>query len=282
MSNVSPMRAGLPQSPSSVVLSPHLDDAVLSVWHVLDAPADVRIVTVFAGVPEPGFVTALDRARGGTESAQVVRRRRADDRAALALAGRDPTHAAVLDADYRAFRIPTLRAAIEREPTRFVQLAAAERELQVGADELLEAVGRWLDRDLVYAPLGIGGHPDHRDVGRLGLRLAEAGHEVRLYADIPYLVRHGLPSWLSGEENRPADELVEAAFRALPASVEAFDRHVVELVPGQVEEKLAAFERYETEFELVNADFDGAVTDPELMRREVYWTPRAADGDGER
>jgi LmbE family N-acetylglucosaminyl deacetylase len=281
VSNVSPMSAGLPQGPSSVVLSPHLDDAVLSVWHVLDSPADVRVVTVFAGVPEPGFVTALDRARGGTESAQVVRRRRDDDRAALALAGRDPTHAAVLDADYRAFRIPGLRAAIERDPTQFVRLVAGERELQVGADELLEALGGWLDRDIVYAPAGIGGHPDHRDVGRLGLRLAEDGHAVRLYADIPYLVRHGLPSWLSGVENPRADELVEAAFRALPAG-EDFDRHVVELSPEQIAEKLAAFERYETEFDLVNADFDGAVTDPELMRREVYWTRRTADGDGDR
>ena len=37
-----------------VVLSPHLDDAVLSCWHILGREDDVRVVNVFTGSPENG------------------------------------------------------------------------------------------------------------------------------------------------------------------------------------------------------------------------------------
>ena len=37
-----------------VILSPHLDDAVLSCWHVLSGPADVRVINLFAGLPALG------------------------------------------------------------------------------------------------------------------------------------------------------------------------------------------------------------------------------------
>ena len=267
------MREAGPQRRACVVLSPHLDDAVLSVWHVLGSDDDVRVVTVFAGVPEPGFVTALDRARGATESAAAVRRRRDDDDAVLALAGVEPVHAGLLDADYRAFRLPDLRAAIERDPARFISLVAGDARIGVAVEELREALEPCLRADVVHAPLGIGGHPDHRDVARLGLRLAAEGRDVCLYADLPYLVRFGRPTWLGGADG-PARRLLAEAFAALPADPDAFARRVVELDPTQAVAKVAAFRRYETEFGPVNADFGGALDDPETLRREVAWTRR--------
>jgi hypothetical protein len=36
---------------SAVILSPHLDDAVLSCWHLLTGPGEVEVINVFAGVP---------------------------------------------------------------------------------------------------------------------------------------------------------------------------------------------------------------------------------------
>ena len=238
--------AGL-QRRACVVLSPHFDDAVLSVWHVLRSDGGVRVVTVFAGVPEPGFVTALDRARGGTDSAAVVRRRRVDDGAALAFAGAEPVHLGLLDADYRAFRLPDLRTTIERDPARFIPLVANDPRIGVPIDDLREALEPWLAADVVYAPLGIGGHPDHRDVARLGLWLAAEGRDVRLYADLPYLVRHGRPRWLGGADE-PGDRLLAEAFQALPADPDSFARRVAELDSAEAVAKLAAFRRYETEF----------------------------------
>src|SRR3954468_1605952 len=39
---------------ATTILSPHLDDAVLSCWHVLTGPGEVAVVNVFAGVPPAG------------------------------------------------------------------------------------------------------------------------------------------------------------------------------------------------------------------------------------
>ncbi len=38
----------------AAILSPHLDDAVLSCWHLLEQPGELIVINVFAGVPEDG------------------------------------------------------------------------------------------------------------------------------------------------------------------------------------------------------------------------------------
>jgi LmbE family N-acetylglucosaminyl deacetylase len=255
-----------------VVLSPHADDAVLSAWHALASEGDVRVVTVFAGVPEPGFVTALDRTRHATEAAALMRLRRDDDQAALALAGRAPVHADLLEANYRAQDVPGVREAIERHPERYIEIVAAS-SIATPVEKLERAVDRWLGAEVVYAPLGVGRHPDHRDVARLGFHLARRGRLVRFYGDFPYLVRYGPPTWLgSGREAKRADSQVDVAYAALGAEGDAFEHTIVNLTPAQAETKMAAFRRYTTEFSLVDADFEGATSDPARMSREVYWT----------
>jgi LmbE family N-acetylglucosaminyl deacetylase len=266
------MRGAPTDSQRQVVLSPHLDDAALSAWHVLGSGGEALVVTVFAGIPASGFVTALDRARGGRESAAVVRQRRREDRAALALAGRTPTHLELLDIDYRAFARPEVRAAIEHEPSHFIATVSGEPQLRIEPDALERHIaGLLTDSDVVYAPAGVGAHPDHRDVARLGTRLASQGRPVRFYADIPYLFRHGWPSWLGGAPGSQADRDVEEALAEL-ASPAALTREVFELDHAQVATKAAAIRRYETEFDLVNADFGGVLEDLEHLRCEVVWT----------
>ena len=125
------LAADLSEGESCVVLSPHLDDAVFSAWHVVSSRAEVRVVTVFAAIPEAGLLTPLDRAGGAIESAEHVRERLEDDRDALALAGREPTHVPLPDVQYRAERNPALRASIERDPKQFISLVAAEPSVHV-------------------------------------------------------------------------------------------------------------------------------------------------------
>jgi LmbE family N-acetylglucosaminyl deacetylase len=248
-----------------------MDDAVLSAWHVLSSAGDAAVVTVFAGIPNSGFVTALDRNRGGSESAAVVRRRRAEDRRALAHAGRKAVHLDLLDADYRVFELQDLRARIESDPTQFIPLSAGDPRIAVAPGEVMERLrGTLLDGDVVYAPLGVGGHPDHRDVARVATELARRDTRVYLYGDIPYLMRAGLPQVLTGHPNPDADALIDAALARLP-SAEIGERCVVVLSPAEVERKLAAIRCYETEFEPVNADFGGVLDDRARMRYEVYW-----------
>jgi len=70
----------------TLVVSPHLDDAVLSAFGLLEG-ADVEVVNVFTGVPEGARATyweKLTRARGSVEERN--RERLLEDRDALALA----------------------------------------------------------------------------------------------------------------------------------------------------------------------------------------------------
>lgn len=259
---------------SFLILSPHLDDAVISTWHVLSSSYDVRVVSVFAGIPQEGFVTTLDRLGGASESASRVRQRRRDDEAALAMVGRSPVHLDMFDAQYRAHSIPHLREAIERDPANFMALTSAERTLRIAPQDLRREVEPFLDADIIYASTGIGRNPDHRDLARLGVALAAEGREVRLFADFPYVLRYGLPSWLTGKSNPRGDAYVEEALRLLTEEV-GFERHVVRLAPTDVDRKIAAAKRYETEFAPANIEFGGAMEDPDAMRYEAYWIVRA-------
>src|SRR2546423_14703317 len=88
--------------PASVILSPHPDDAVLSLWHLLAGTDDVIVLNVFGGSPNghrgDGWWDTLTRA---ADSVERVRERHAEDREALALAGREPLNLSFIDGQYR-------------------------------------------------------------------------------------------------------------------------------------------------------------------------------------
>ena len=234
-----------------VVLSPHPDDAVLSAWHVLASPHQVQVVTIFAGIPTPGFVTRLDHSHGASDSAGWMRERIADDRASLALAGRDSDYLDLVEVQYRAH----------------------DGRQQMSVDELCSRLQPVMPPEaVVYAPSGIGGHPDHCAVAASIAWLIAAGHQVRLYCDTPYyFVRHGLPSWVGGTANPCADAMIEEALAALPHQPDRLGRHVVELTPAELARKQQAIRRYRTETAALYAELSTAPSNPAMLRYEVYW-----------
>ena len=154
------------------ILAPHPADAIFSAFHVLTRRDRVDVVVVFAGVPPSGTVTAVDQAHGATESAAWMQRRRKEDTAVMGAFGRRPLHLDLLDAQYRENRadLDAVTAAID---------AAVPEEA------------------IVYAPLGVGGHPDHVDLARAALAMPTRRRELRLFADSPDYLRGGLPTWSS-------------------------------------------------------------------------------------
>jgi LmbE family N-acetylglucosaminyl deacetylase len=263
---------GLAGKQRTVVLSPHLDDAVLSAWHVLTSAPSVTVVTVFAGVPESGFVTDLDRHLGAAESAARVQQRRAEDRKALATAGADPVHLDLLDAQYPAYAREGPRQRVAARPADFVALVADEPALRTGPDTILELVRPHLDAGTtVYAPAGVGRHPDHRDLARAAMRLAGCVRELWLYADSPYHVRHGLPSWVAEQRNDAADRLTETALTDLGLTTSPRGRAVVTLTAEELERKWAALRTYTTEYPTLAGHFNRSPTRPEMARYEVCW-----------
>ena len=165
----------------AVILSPHLDDAVLSCWHLLTQPGEVVVINVFAGVPTHlGAPAWWDEYTGASDSAERVRERIEEDRRALAVTGRTAVNLGFLDEQYRP----------EEQPLA----------------PLTEQIERLLDPGVqIYAPAAFANHSDHALVRAAALQLRVVGFEVSLYADLPHAVIRGWPVWVTGE-HRPSVE----------------------------------------------------------------------------
>lgn len=138
-------------------MSTHLDDAVMSCWSVLEGAPQVTVLTVFTGGPEPGFLGAWDSDSGVPDSATRMEQRRAEDVAALSLAGCAYVHLGLLEVEYGGGECPP--AAIAE------QLAAAA---------------------VVYAPAGIGIRHVNKEHGRVRDAVLSLRPDALLYADQPY------------------------------------------------------------------------------------------------
>lgn len=166
-----------------VVLSPHFDDAALSVSGILSCLAEpVLMVTVCGGVPSTDDDHPAEwDARCGFETASAAAARRAAEDAescrtlgfqSLHLGERDSAYAS----DMRGGRRPMPR--------------------------LREYLADQLDSGhTVFVPLGVGSHPDHTSVRRAALEtLSTMGvTTVWAYADLPYASI--LPGWGSADWN---------------------------------------------------------------------------------
>jgi len=232
--------------PPAVILSPHLDDAVLSCWHLLCGPGEVSVINVFAGSPPAGAETSWwDRETGATDSVLRMEERRAEDREAFAIAGRVAIDLDFLDDQYKP------------DGQSVQAVVAGLREL--------------IDPDVVvYAPAALGEHVDHEQVRSAALEMAAAGQPVRLYADFPHAVRHGWPRWINGTkaDNGVAEEW-EQRLSGLGRAQPRADVH--HLVAAERERKLRAVSAYRTQIPALQSAF-GEVEGFPAFQHEVIWT----------
>jgi len=152
-----------------VVISPHLDDAVLSLGALIAAGvrggAAVEILTVFAGDPASETPSGpWDLKSGFTSEGHAARVRREEDRTACAILGATPGWLAFADVQYD-------RHGGERE------IGAAVAAATAGADVVM----------LPGAPLL---NPDHAWLSGLLLRTGVDCGRVALYAEQPYRFQH--------------------------------------------------------------------------------------------
>lgn len=139
------------------ILSPHLDDAVLSLGQFMQTEP-CTVVTVFAGSPRDGL-SDYDASCGFTTSAQAMTKRIAEDDAALAMLNAKGERLQFLDQQYG-------------QP--------------VDRDELTAALEPFIQPD-VMVPLGLG-HPDHALVARCVRATAPVGMPMFFYEELPYRV----------------------------------------------------------------------------------------------
>ena len=233
----------------TLMLSPHLDDAVFSCWSTLTGPGEVTVVNVFTALPPAGVRASWDAITGFEDSRAGMRRRLAEDREALALAGRVPVNLGLVDRQYR-----------RRAPSLSDLLAALAQHAPVAGQ--------------VVAPAGIGGQSDHRLVREACLELARGGMPVTLYADVPYAVRLGWPDWVTGTRAVPhlsADAWWGPYLEAVPAAEFSLVSRVERLSGEAAAAKLAAMRTYRTQYPALSGGPADVLAHPEILGYEVAW-----------
>jgi LmbE family N-acetylglucosaminyl deacetylase len=183
-----------------LVLSPHLDDAVLSCGALiteLGLRRKVTVVSVFTDAGSPPYPFMARRVAGGGDPQVVMAGRREEDQAVLGRIGVDALHLGLPEAPFRrsgrrigpratypTFKFDALRGRV----SRWDRQVAGEL-----AHAVVELVAT-LRPALVLAPLGIGRHVDHLLVREAAADLtAGPGLPGRLwfYGDFPYFTRAG-------------------------------------------------------------------------------------------
>ena len=148
-----------------VVVSPHLDDAVLAASSLLLAHPGARVLTVCTATPADGAASDWDRICGFTTAGEAMQARRAEDGRALRRLGAVGVHLGFLDSGYAGSPPPPGQVA-----------AAIAAHVGPGAQ--------------LAAPLGLG-HPDHvavAEAAALAARRAGLASWL-LYADF-YQLAH--------------------------------------------------------------------------------------------
>lgn len=189
----------------------------------------------------------------GFDSAKQIARRVAEDRRALALAGRRAVNLELLEAQYRAHPAYGLPEPSSQEVlTQLVCRVPAASALLLPA-----ALGGSHDTQ-------VGSHVDHRVVRDLW-RAPDFTGPVLLYADVPYATRHGWPDWVADGAGSSvatsawAKDLARAGIETgrLAPAVRLLSRE-------QVARKRSTLRRYRTQWKALGCDYD-------KLRFEVLW-----------
>jgi LmbE family N-acetylglucosaminyl deacetylase len=234
-----------------LVLSPHLDDAVLGCWSLLSSRKQIVVANVFDGVPPPGLLTPWDRLTGATDSAARMHERLQEDREALALAGHRSIGLGFLEEQSRQ-RAPSIAA-------------------------ILSALGERVPfASRLVVPAGIGGRIDHVIVRNMAHELWRRGIPVQLYTELFYAAAYGWPAWVTGQTPNP--HLVQSAYwEAFLASSpwgphDTLSPRVSKLTDEQIAAKLEALRKYRTQYPALSGGDRDSLADPLVLGFEVFWT----------
>ncbi len=198
--------------PPVCLVSPHLDDVVLSCGHYLAGAGDgATVLTVLAGAPDLLHDGYNMRSTGERYAPAAVASRRDEDAAALAYLGARPHWLDLWDGDFRD-------GAAEEEGVIAAAVRGALAELAPAS---------------VVCPLGYF-HADHVAVGNGCASLAGSLQvDWYVYADLPYTL--GYPDGVEARvaevaATLPIDELAPVP-PAGEAKHEAFKRYISQYVP---------------------------------------------------
>ena len=228
-----------------IFFSPHADDVVLScggtIHSLLSQGREVEVVGVFAGVPKVSRYSAYARhlhAKWHLPTNPIKERWR-EDTAAMKELG--ITKFKRWDFCEAPYRIAPSGDPLYSANEQLVGSAAGEdRDLR---DLIAQRVRAHLDdlteSSILYFPLSLGDHVDHRMLFEIGLELCASGKAVRFYEDYPYAEKYKLNG--SGDGWRP--EIVPVTLKPKSCAASAYTSQVRGLggSPSALEKRLHSF-----------------------------------------
>jgi LmbE family N-acetylglucosaminyl deacetylase len=194
-----------------LVVSPHLDDGVLSIGGTLaqlaSAGSLILVATMFTGPPPAPLSPAAHAFHtqcGLGDDAMLWRQ--AEDQRACRTIGAAHWHAGLPEALYRVdqrglHRYPDGRAIFNADPH-------AEPDTIDAVEHATQNLLDQLHPDLVIAPLGVGGHIDHT-ITHIALQRRDIPPDrLRWYEDLPYALYEHLTGWEDTHTNGLIPDLV--------------------------------------------------------------------------
>jgi GlcNAc-PI de-N-acetylase len=207
-----------------IIISPHLDDAVLCcggmIAKFIAAGDTVTNQTIFCGPAQPPYspLASSFHERWGNPK-NMVRLRRAEDRAAGAKLGIRVVHGERFEPIYRVD---------EQGRWLYHEIEDIFSPRNTADDHLVEELSAGIGGDAeivgsrLYFPLGIGHHVDHIIMFEVGQALLQQGHDVVFYEDFPYTVRDNNFEQRRAELPAFQSVTVPLSLEEMNAKIEAF------------------------------------------------------------
>lgn len=220
-----------------VVISPHLDDAVLGCGRLLAAHPGAVVVTVYAGAPDryPDPMTGWDAAAGFVPGDDVLAARRREDLSALSALGAEPRWLDFVEHQY-----------LERPDWVLADAVTDRLHAEVAA----------LAPTAVFAPFGIA-NPDHGETHAAAMEVRRRLPEPAwfLYEDFGYKHIPGLLAWRVAQ-------LFRRRQWPTPVALDVGDP------TGADAAKRRALAAYRSQVRALEADWQ---LEPKLVAAEQYW-----------
>ena len=229
--------------PKVVILSPHLDDAVLNCWYTINHN-ECTVLTIFAGIPQKGTTKLWDFLCGKKDSNQMVINRREENENALQNTGCSIQNLDYLDQQYRG------------------------NTSKVDIDQVVHTILDISPKDAIFlAPLAASRlfrHQDHVITRNIGVRLFHEKKQVQFYPDSPYMSLPTKPNTkYSAKLGGIAEEIVGQKVTVIEQILS---------VSEQIK-KLRALEAYQSQYKMTNLISLGGIK--RIVRRpfELVITP---------
>ncbi len=153
---------------TDIIISPHYDDAVLSLFHLLYKNPNLKLITVFSGKPAITTYKLWDMVCTGMSSNKTMLKRENENQ----------------------------QVARNLGIIKSVDLGFLEHQYETSSPErfniMKEKIKSLIDSktDKVYFPIAFGdfvSHPDHQELRNIGLELIKEDYNIIFYNDFPYI-----------------------------------------------------------------------------------------------